>query len=148
MSVTGFSDADWAESHNDRRFTLGYCTFVGGNLVTWRSKKQHVVARSSVEAKYRAMSHTTSEMLWVQSFLREMRIEASSPMEMYCDNKVVMFIASNPMFHKRTKHIEVDCHFIPYMIMQKQIVTLYVKSKDQLGDIFTKLGMCDVYTLA
>ena len=71
LSVTGFSDADWAGSRSDRRSTFGYCTFVGGNLVTWRSKKQNVVARSSAEVEYRAMAHTASEMLWVCSLLRD-----------------------------------------------------------------------------
>ena len=84
--------------------------------MTWRSKK-HVIAIFNAEVEYRAMSHTASEMLWVQSLLREMRVEALAPMEMYCDNKAAMFIASNTVFHERTKHIEVDCHFIRDMIM-------------------------------
>ncbi|GMP56109.1 hypothetical protein CsSME_00020702 [Camellia sinensis var. sinensis] len=111
----GRGDADWAGNTTDRRSTSGYCTFVGGNLVTWRSKKQTVVARSSAEAEYRAMAHTVSEMLWA-----------------------AIFIANNPVFHERTKHIEVDCHFIRDLLLRKQLVTPYVRSEDQLGDILTK----------
>ncbi|GMP68005.1 hypothetical protein CsSME_00027778 [Camellia sinensis var. sinensis] len=99
----------------DRRSTLGYYTFVGGNLVTLLSKKQTVVARSSAEAEYHAMAHIASEMLWA-----------------------AIFIANNPVFHKCTKHIEVDCHFICDLLLRKQLVTSYVHSEDQLGAILTK----------
>ena len=112
LFVVGFSDADWAGSCSDRRSTSGYCTFVGGNLVTWHSKKQNVVARSSAEAKYCAMTHTASKMLWVCSLLHDLGIDVPTPMEMFCDNQTAIFITNNLVFHERTKHIEVDCHFI------------------------------------
>lgn len=102
-------------------------------LVTWRSKKQNVVARSSAEAEYRAMAHTACEMMWVRSLLQEMSFIMSGPMRMYCDNKAAIYISSNPVFHERTKHIEVDCHFIRDMVLSKQITTSYVKSEEQLG---------------
>ena len=121
LCVRGFSDADWASCRSDRGSTSGYCTFVGGNLVTWRSKKQNVVARSSAEAEYRAMTHTASEMLWVRSLLRDLGIDVSTPMQMFCDNQAAIFIAKNPVFHERTKHIEVDCHFIRDLLMWKQL---------------------------
>uniref|UniRef100_A0A5B6ZAR0 Copia protein n=1 Tax=Davidia involucrata TaxID=16924 RepID=A0A5B6ZAR0_DAVIN len=133
-----FFGADWTGNRSNRRSTSGYCTFVGDNLVTWRNKKQNVVARSSVEAEYRAMAHTACELLWVRSLLHDMEINVPIPMPMYCDNQAAIFIASNPVFHERTKHIEVDCHFIRDLVLQKQIVTPYVQSGDQLGDIFTK----------
>ena len=161
LSVTGFSDADWAGNKTDRRSTSGYCTFVGGNLVTWRSKKQTVVARSSAEAEYRAMAHTASEMLWVQFLLQDFGFSVSTPMRMFCDNQAAIFIANNPVFHERTKHIEVDCHFIRDLLFRKQLVTPFVRSQDQLGDILTKplarpsflrlsakLGMFDLYAPA
>lgn len=117
LTVTGFSDANWAGSRTDRWSTSGYCTFVGGNLVTQRSKKQAVVARSSAEAEYRAMAHTTSELLWVRSLLYDMGIVVPAPMAMYCDNQAAIFIANNPVFHERTKHIEVNCHFIRDLLL-------------------------------
>ena len=138
LSVTGFSDADQAGSHSDWQSTSGYCTFVGDNLVTWRSKKQNVVARSSAEAEYRAMAHTASEMLRLQFLLRDLGVGVPTPMQMYSDNQAAIYIASNPVFHEHTKHIEVDCHFIWDLLMKKQIVTTFVCSDDWLGDIFTK----------
>lgn len=83
MSISGFSNADWAGNYDDRRSTSGYCTFVGRSLVTWRSKKQNIVAQSSAEAEYRAMAHTSCEMLWIQSLLRDMGVNVPSPMPMY-----------------------------------------------------------------
>ena len=156
--LCGYSDADWAGSF-DRKSTTGFCTFVGGNLVTWKSKKQNVVARSSAEAEYRAMASTASELTWIKQLLADMEIKIQEPIKMFCDNQAARHIASNPVFHERTKHIEVDCHFIREKIQSKEIETPYVKSKDQLEDIFTKglepklfeenvikLGLIDIYT--
>ncbi len=161
LFVTSFSDVDWAGCRFDRWSTFGYCTFVGGNLVTQRSKKQNVVARSSAEAEYRAMAHIASKMLWVRSLLRDLGIDVSTPMQMFCDNQATIFIANNPVFHERTKYIKVDCHFIQDLLTQKQIAIPYVRSDDQLGDILTKplaraffqrmsskLGMFDMYAPA
>ncbi|GAV63635.1 hypothetical protein CFOL_v3_07153, partial [Cephalotus follicularis] len=156
--VEGFSDADWAGSPVDRRSITRYCVFVGGNLVSGKSKKQSVVARSSAESKYRAMAHTTCELMWVKQLLTEMGFVDSSPMQLWCDNQAAIHNASNPVFHERTKHIEVDCHFVREKIQQGLISTCHVKTGEQLADIFTKslgngrvqylcnkLGMIDIY---
>jgi hypothetical protein len=135
--VVGFSDADWAGSC-DRKSTTGFCTFVGGNLVTWKSKKQNVVARSSVEAEYRVMTSTASELVWIKHLLCDMKIEVKGAMDMYCDNQAAQHIASNPIFHERTKHIEVDCHFVREKVQSREIKTPFVRSHEQLADIFTK----------
>ncbi|XP_078160139.1 uncharacterized protein LOC144555617 [Carex rostrata] len=135
--VVGFSDADWAGSC-DRKSTTGFCTFVGGNLVTWKSKKQNVVARSSAEAEYRAMASTASELIWIKQLLSDMKIENAGAMKMFCDNQAARHIASNPVFHERIKHIEVDCHFVREKVQSGEIETPFVKSKEQLADIFTK----------
>ncbi|XP_043705360.1 uncharacterized protein LOC122655212 [Telopea speciosissima] len=95
MDLVAYSDADWAGSASNRRSTTGYCTFVGGNLVLWHSKKQTSIARSSVEAKYRAMAHTTTELMWLKSLLLEMGFPVPTPMKMYCDNHAAIYIASN-----------------------------------------------------
>ncbi|GAV63790.1 hypothetical protein CFOL_v3_07308 [Cephalotus follicularis] len=137
--IVGYIDVDWAENPTDRRSTTGYCTFVGGNIVTWKSKKQNVVACSSAEAEYRAMAYTTCEVVWLKLLLQELHCNSiNSPIKLFCDNQATCHIAANPVFHERTKHIEVDCHFIPEKIQGKIIETPYIRSKDQLADIFTK----------
>ena len=138
--IEGFCDADWASDSKDRRSTTGYCMFVGGNLVAWKSKKQHVVSRSSAEAEYRAMASAASEIVWLKALVEELGFNVSTPINLHCDNQSAIHIASNPVFHERTKHIEVDCHFIRQKVEEKLIATPYIKGKEQLADIFTKGG--------
>jgi hypothetical protein len=126
--ICGYSDADWAGSF-DRKSTTDFCTFVGEILTTWKSKKQSVVARSSVEAEYQAMTSTASELIWIKQLLADMSIETRSPMKIFCDNQATKHIASNPVFHERTKHIEVDCHFIREKSIRKRLKHRLWKAK-------------------
>ncbi|CAN6676787.1 unnamed protein product [Malus baccata var. baccata] len=137
-TIMGYTDTDWAGNSLDRKSTTGFCTFVGGNLVTWRSKKQSVIARSSAEAEYRAMASTACELIWLKGLLSDLGFPSNQPMSLFCDNQAAMHIASNPVFHERTKHIEVDCHYIRAQVQSKVINTHYTRSHDQLADIFTK----------
>ena len=158
LEVVGYTNADWAGDQTNRRSALGYFTFVGGNLVTWRSKKQKVVARSSAEAEYRGMAHGVCELLWIRNVLKDLRIKYREPMDLHCDNKAAIEIAHNPVQHDRTKHVEVDRHFIKENLDRKIIKFPFVQSEDQLADILTKavsgrvfnssigkLGMFDIY---
>ena len=86
--------------------------FIGGNFISWKSKKQDVVTKSSVEAEYQAMSLGTCELIWLKHLLQELRFGKDEQMKLICDNQAALHISSNPVFHERTKHIEVDCHFI------------------------------------
>jgi len=110
LDVATYFDSGYANDKGDRKSTSGFCTYVGGNLVTWRSNKKNVVSRSSVEAEYRSMAQTACEMIWVQSLLSELGFPITIPMQMLCDNQTTIFIANNPTFHECTKHVEVDCH--------------------------------------
>ncbi|RVW98210.1 Retrovirus-related Pol polyprotein from transposon RE2 [Vitis vinifera] len=103
-----------------------------------QSKKQDVVVKSSVEAKYRAMALATCELVWLKHLLRELRFGKDEQMKLICDNQAALHIASNPIFHEKTKHIEVDCHFIREKIASGCVATSFVNSNDQLADIFTK----------
>ena len=87
------------------RSTSEYCVFVGGNLVSWKSKKQNVVSRSSVESEYRAMVQSVCEIVWIHQLLYEISFSITVPTKLWCDNQVALHIASNPLFYERTKHV-------------------------------------------
>ena len=137
-AISGYTNADWAGNAIDRKSTTGYCTFVGGNLVTWKSKKQQVVARSSAEAEYRAMAITACELIWLKGLMSDLGFPIPTPMSLMCDNQVAIHIAANPLFHERTKHIEVDCHFIRTQVQAQVIKTVFKRSHAQFADLFTK----------
>lgn len=136
--VEGYTDADWASNISDRRSTSGYFTFVGGNLVTWRSKKQKVVALSSAEAEFRGVAKGLCELLWLKKLLTELGLPPKSGMQLFCDNKAAIQISHNPVQHDRTKHVEVDRHFIKQNLDDGVVSFPFVKSEDQLADILTK----------
>ncbi|KAJ9563183.1 hypothetical protein OSB04_008343 [Centaurea solstitialis] len=111
LVLRGFSDADWDSDMTDRRSTTGYCFFLGDSLISWRSKKQSLTARSSTEAEYRALADTSQELIWLRWLLSDMGAPQKSPTPLWCDNNSAIQIAHNDVFHERTKHIEIDCHF-------------------------------------
>ena len=130
LHIEAYTNVDCAGSVTDRRSTSGYCTFVGGNLVTWRSKKQNVVARSSAETEFRAVAHGICEVMWIKRLLLDLRVSTSLPTRVYCDNKVAISIVHNPVLHDRTKHVEVDKHFIKKKIDNGVICMSYIPTVD------------------
>ena len=161
LTLEAYTDADYAGFMMDRRSTTGYCTFLGGNLVTWRSKKQNVVARSSTESEFRAIAQGLFELLWLKIILDNLKIKREGPMKLYCDNKPAINIAHNHIQHDRTKHIEIDRHFIKEKLEERLVCMSYVPSRSQLVDVLTKglnsssfhdivskLGIEDLYSSA
>ena len=138
LDIHGYTDADWAGNLVDRRSTGGYFTFVGGNLVTWRNKKQKVVALSSAEAEFRGIKSGLTEILWLRRLMKELNLEPEKTCKLLCDNKAAISILENPVQHDRTKHVEIDRHFIKENLEEKIVEIPYVKSEDQLADILTK----------
>lgn len=136
--LQAFSNADWAGCPDDRRSTSGFAVLLGSNLVSWGSGKQTTVSRSSTEAEYKAIANFVAELIWIQSLLKELGVYQSSTPVLWCDNLGATYLTTNPVFHARTKHIEVDFHFVREQVARKALQVQFISSKDQLADVFTK----------
>lgn len=111
---------------------------LGASSVSWKTRKQPTVSKSSAEAEYRAISCLTSELLWIKSILKDLGISHDQPMKIYCDSKSAIYISTNSVFYEQTKHIEIDCHFVRDEIQKGTVSTHHVSTFQQLADIFTK----------
>ncbi|XP_075096291.1 uncharacterized protein LOC142174402 [Nicotiana tabacum] len=138
FSIKAYSDSDWAACPDIRKSVSGFCIFLGDSLIGWKSKKQPVISLSSAEAEYRAISKAVAELVWLSRLLHDLTIDVSFPISIFCDNMAAIHIAKNPIFHERTKHIEVDCHFIRSKLTEGFIQLSHVPTSEQLADVFTK----------
>ncbi|KAJ9554092.1 hypothetical protein OSB04_018137 [Centaurea solstitialis] len=138
LSLHGFTDADWAGDVITRRSTTGYCFSLGSAVVSWCSKKQQTVTLSSTEAEYVAATMATQECIWLKRLLKDIGVNIDYPVPLACDNESTIKLAGNPVFHARTKHIEVHHHFVREKVLNQEIVLQKVKTNDQVADVFTK----------
>ena len=157
LSLKGYADADWGNCIDTRRSTTGFCVFLGTSLVSWKSKRQATVSRSSAEAEYRSLAAVASEITWMVTLLRDFEVVVESAL-VFCDNQSAIHLSTNPTFHERSKHIEIDCHFIREKVNSGLIRLVHVKTQHQLADILTKpvtatqfqnlmskMGVLDIY---
>ncbi|CAL9005102.1 unnamed protein product [Prunus brigantina] len=137
LELNAYSDADYAGDPDTRHSTSGFCVYFGSNLISWSSKKHETVPRSSTEAKYRQLAYTTAELSWLHSLFRDLCIFLPTP-TLWCDNVSSIALASNPVFHSRTKHLEVDYHYVREKVIRGELRVNYICSQDQVVDLFTK----------
>jgi hypothetical protein len=130
-----YSNADWTGDPTDHHSTTGYCFLLGDSLISWHSKKQSVVARSSIEDEYHVLVDTTSGLLWL---LHDMGVSQTSSPPIFCDNRSAIQTMHNDVFHECTKHIEIDYHFVHHHLLLGTLCLCPIASADQLADVFTK----------
>ncbi|KAJ0591220.1 putative RNA-directed DNA polymerase [Helianthus annuus] len=138
FDISAYVDSDWAKCLLTRKSITGYGIFLGNSLVSWKSKKQGFVSRSTAEAEYRAMCSATCEVMWIKNVLSELQISCSLPVTLFCDSKSAISISQNLVFHERTKHFELDLHFLREKIASGIIDPHKIASENQIADIFTK----------
>ena len=137
--LQAYSDSDWASCPDSRKSITGYIMMLGSSPISWKSKKQGTVSKSSSEAEDRVMASAASEITWLVRLLEELKVENLAPVTLNCDNQSVIHIGKNPVFHEKTKHIEIDCHFTRDKVLEGLIQLTYLPTTSQLADVFTKI---------
>jgi hypothetical protein len=139
LCLAGFSDSDHAGDADERKSTTGVVFMLGGSPVTWQSQKQKVIALSSCEAEYIAATTAACQGVWLDRLLSELvEKDGNEPATIFVDNKSAIQLSKNPVFHERTKHIDLRFHFIRHSIEQGKVNVEYTRTEDQLADILTK----------
>jgi histone deacetylase 1/2 len=138
MLVSAFLDADCSGCPDDRRSTGGFAIFLGPNLIAWNAKKQATVSRSSTEAEYKSLANATAEVMWIHALLKELKIPHPPAARLWCDNMGATYLSANLVFHAKTKHIEVNYHFVRERVAQKLLDIKFIPTGDQVTDGFTK----------
>jgi hypothetical protein len=140
LAPSAFSDADWAGCPDDRRSTSGFAIYLGKNLISWSSRKQQTVSRLSTEAKYKALGNATTEIIWVQSVLKKLGINQTPTVVLWCDNLCATYLSTNPTFHARMKHVEVNYHFIRERVAPGLLDIQFISTSDQVSPRPCQLG--------
>ncbi|KAG7551025.1 Zinc finger CCHC-type [Arabidopsis thaliana x Arabidopsis arenosa] len=138
ISLHGFTDADFGGDLDDRKSTSGYVFLCGNTSISWCSKKQPTVSLSTTEAEYKASTLAAQECIWLRRLFEDLFEPINKPVAIYGDNQSAIKLANNPVFHARTKHIELEHHFIREKVLDGTIEALEVRSEDNVADIFTK----------
>ncbi|XP_071741479.1 uncharacterized mitochondrial protein AtMg00810-like [Rutidosis leptorrhynchoides] len=138
FSLHAFCDSDWAKCKLNRKSVTGYLVYLCNSLVSWKSKKQTTVARSSVEAEYRAMATVACEVIWIKNLLLDLNIKVPLPVQISCDNSSAIQISANPVFHEKTKHFDIDLHYLREKICTGIVKVSKISSFENLSDILTK----------
>jgi len=138
LTLQAYTDVDWGGNTDDRTSTSAYLIYLGGNPISWLSRKQRTVARSSIEAEYRAVATTTAEIMWITNLLSELHIPLSKPPLLLCDNVGATYLCSNPVLHSKMKHISLDYHFVREQVCDGKLQVSHVSTKDQITDLLTK----------
>jgi transposase InsO family protein len=137
-TLAGYCDADWGQSADDRRSVTGYVFLLAGGAISWQSKKQKTVALSTVEAEYMAAAQSTKEALWWRSTIQGLGYSIDRPTTLYCDNQGAIALAKNPEHHSRTKHIDIQYHFIRERVADRSVMLAFVGTEDMIADVLTK----------
>ena len=138
LTLSVFSNADWAGYPTDSRSTTRLLVFLGPNPISWSAKKQSTMSRSSTKAEYRALATTAAELAWLRTLFKELHIFLTHILVIWCDNVSAIALSTNPIFHSCTKHLEVDYHFTREKVLRKQLQIGFVSGRDNFADIFTK----------
>lgn len=136
--IAAFTDADWGSNRDDRRSIGAYIVKIGCGSVSWKSKKQTCVALSSTEAEYMALCQAAKESIWMVDFLRDLGISIHDTMVINADNQGAIALAKNPVFHDRSKHIDIQYHFTRKLVRDGRIGLNYVPTQEMVADILTK----------
>ena len=138
VRLAGYTDSAWAGCASDRKNTSGCCFGLGSAVVSWLSRKQKSVALSSSEAEYMAVSQASYEVIWLHKMLVGLFGQRLRPIVIYCDNQSCIKLTENPVFHDRSKHIEIRYHFIRDCVQRGVVKLEYISTEEQVADILTK----------